>query len=108
MIVFQSKRQSIQSYAVLEMTWKTSWCVISPGKYILLVFPGNGISPAGHSPFNDFILWDVRPVAQITVNPEDARATEVAVPVAVTGLMFMTGWQTCPSATLRVPAGSLR
>jgi hypothetical protein len=47
-------------------------------------------------------------VAQIPVNPEDARATVVAVPVVVTGLMFMTGWLTCPLATRKDPAGSLK
>jgi hypothetical protein len=65
------------------------------------------VRPVTHL-LTDNILWDVRPVAQIPVNPEDAKATVVAVPVAVTGLMFMTGWQTCLSVTLKVPAGSLK
>jgi len=42
-------------------------------------------APAGHSPFNYISLWDVHPVAQIPVNPEDARVTAVAVPGVVTG-----------------------
>ena len=72
------------------------------------LYPGIGVDSDRGLTFNIYKLWDVRPVAQIPVNPEDARAMVVAVPVDVTGLMFMTGLPTCPSATRKAPAELLR
>jgi hypothetical protein len=92
----------------LDKYGKTKWCFILSRFCIFLFIPVLALIPTGALLFNINKLWDVRPVAQIPVNPEDARAMVAVVPVDVTGLMFMTGLPTCPSATRKAPAESLR